>query len=258
MEFFLLLFLLVMIIVVGTLRLMFRVADRAGKLGTTIVSGSRGLFGSGGTPDEILNRLVKRHPGLTLRGSDGLSFTCSGRRGRLDFISNWTEIRFELDGVVSESLEVSTPGFLAQVAEDDPDAFRVRGSRKLYEELFKNPALAAMLRWWTVPFELRVRPEEFTLQLRAQPLYDEELWRWLKGAFALLQALPGVGVEDLSVLARPTPAALSESLCQVCGSTMGQPPVVYCRRCRTPHHEECWVYAGRCSTFACQEREFAR
>lgn len=239
--------------------LAFRLVDRsARRLRTEMRAGARSLFGPGGSPAEIIDRLLQRHPELTRHGTDGLAFTCSGHRGRLDFISDLTEIRFELDGATSESMEVSTPSFITQLAEDDPDAFRIRGSQKLQEEVFRNSELQPMLRNWLVSFEWIVRPGEFTLRLRSQPRSEEELWHWLKGAYALLQALPGVGIEDPVQLARPTPIALAESSCQVCGTSMGQPPVVYCVRCRTPHHEECWEYAGRCSTFACQERRYSR
>jgi RING finger family protein len=43
--------------------------------------------------------------------------------------------------------------------------------------------------------------------------------------------------------------------CQVCGDRMTS-RVVYCARCRTPHHRECREYAGVCSTFACREIRF--
>jgi hypothetical protein len=45
--------------------------------------------------------------------------------------------------------------------------------------------------------------------------------------------------------------------CQVCASTM-ETRVVFCARCRTPHHEECWVYTGMCSTYGCREIRFVR
>ena len=47
----------------------------------------------------------------------------------------------------------------------------------------------------------------------------------------------------------------SPGRCQVCGSELTE-RVVRCVKCRTPHHRECWEYAGECSTFACRERRF--
>jgi hypothetical protein len=43
--------------------------------------------------------------------------------------------------------------------------------------------------------------------------------------------------------------------CQVCGTEM-RDGIVLCASCKTPHHEECWLYMGECSTFACRERRY--
>jgi hypothetical protein len=45
--------------------------------------------------------------------------------------------------------------------------------------------------------------------------------------------------------------------CQVCSERM-ESRVVYCGKCRTPHHEECWSYVGQCSTYGCREIRFTR
>lgn len=46
-------------------------------------------------------------------------------------------------------------------------------------------------------------------------------------------------------------------LCLVCGTAL-KDSVVHCTKCRTPHHEECWQYAGKCSTFACGETTYLK
>ena len=43
--------------------------------------------------------------------------------------------------------------------------------------------------------------------------------------------------------------------CPVCGTPMVK-RLVRCMKCRAPHHEECWLYARRCSTFACGEARY--
>jgi hypothetical protein len=45
---------------------------------------------------------------------------------------------------------------------------------------------------------------------------------------------------------------LDNVTCKICGDAIGS-ELVYCRRCKTPHHEECWKYAGVCSVFGCRE-----
>jgi hypothetical protein len=42
--------------------------------------------------------------------------------------------------------------------------------------------------------------------------------------------------------------------CQVCGAKIPPDVRVYCRRCRTPHHKDCWEFNGQCSTYACGEK----
>ena len=40
--------------------------------------------------------------------------------------------------------------------------------------------------------------------------------------------------------------------CQVCGTELSG-IIISCKRCNTPHHEDCWTYMERCSTFGCAE-----
>lgn len=39
--------------------------------------------------------------------------------------------------------------------------------------------------------------------------------------------------------------------CQVCGDPLQSGRIVWCQDCGTPHHHDCWTFAGQCSTFAC-------
>ncbi|MCS6862251.1 MAG: hypothetical protein NZT92_18255 [Abditibacteriales bacterium] len=44
-------------------------------------------------------------------------------------------------------------------------------------------------------------------------------------------------------------------VCQICGEELTWNKVV-CRRCRTPHHRDCWEYNGGCSVYGCKERRY--
>ncbi len=61
-----------------------------------------------------------------------------------------------------------------------------------------------------------------------------------------------------AALAPPRPASVvvvtvaPGGECQICGTAMEE-RVVYCAKCKTPHHEECWMYNGACSTYGCRE-----
>lgn len=48
---------------------------------------------------------------------------------------------------------------------------------------------------------------------------------------------------------------ISDAVCQVCGEDITT-DMVFCRRCKTPHHQECWEYFGSCSTYGCKERRY--
>jgi hypothetical protein len=61
-----------------------------------------------------------------------------------------------------------------------------------------------------------------------------------------------VGIEFLH---QSEAKVLDDPVCPVCGEEIVT-DMVFCRRCLTPHHAECWRYIGSCSTFACQETRF--
>ncbi len=50
---------------------------------------------------------------------------------------------------------------------------------------------------------------------------------------------------------------LEDVTCTICGEQV-LADMVYCKRCKTPHHGECWEYAGGCSVFGCQETQSLR
>ncbi len=52
-------------------------------------------------------------------------------------------------------------------------------------------------------------------------------------------------------------APVEDPVCQVCGAPVSKEGRVYCRRCRTPHHKDCWEFNGQCSTYACGEKRCA-
>lgn len=69
-------------------------------------------------------------------------------------------------------------------------------------------------------------------------------------AQAILTQSSGIEFEEQST-AQPIDAAM----CQVCGDSI-ESEMVICRRCKTPHHHDCWNYFGRCSTYGCGETRF--
>ncbi len=48
---------------------------------------------------------------------------------------------------------------------------------------------------------------------------------------------------------------IEDPICQICGEEISR-DMVFCRRCRTPHHLDCWQYNGCCSTYGCRESRY--
>lgn len=80
---------------------------------------------------------------------------------------------------------------------------------------------------------------------------------------SLLERIVAAGTELAAAVlaARPAPiliwdepAPAKRGRCPVCASSLDG-AVTECRTCRTPHHHECWRYAGGCSTYACGQRQ---
>lgn len=63
----------------------------------------------------------------------------------------------------------------------------------------------------------------------------------------------GQRAEGIEILEDDASAASADPVCQVCGAAIPRDRRVYCRRCRTPHHDDCWEFNGQCSTYACGE-----
>ncbi len=49
--------------------------------------------------------------------------------------------------------------------------------------------------------------------------------------------------------------SLDEAICRICGEPITHDAAI-CRRCKTPHHRECWQYYGACSTYGCGETKY--
>lgn len=62
-----------------------------------------------------------------------------------------------------------------------------------------------------------------------------------------------VGIEFVDAMEA---VIVEEPICQVCSEAITV-DMVFCRRCLTPHHHDCWLYTGCCSTYGCQETEYA-
>lgn len=96
------------------------------------------------------------------------------------------------------------------------------------------------------PPELQARLSSGPRPVLVRGREGEEL-EWIASVLRRARPKP----KEVEVVATFSPGGI----CQICGTGMEE-RVVWCARCRTPHHRECWDYTGMCSTFGCREIRF--
>ena len=68
---------------------------------------------------------------------------------------------------------------------------------------------------------------------------------------AMLTRLAGI-----EIVAESSVVVSGDAQCKICGEDI-HANVVYCLKCRTPHHHDCWQYYGACSTYGCGESKYS-
>ena len=226
---------------------------------------------------ESYSRLARRYRGTYERGPK-VSFMHDGSRVVVDICSTggkdptrYTQVHFyglqpsvrcevypegmwsrlgRLKGM--EDIEIGSPHFDDQyvITGDDPVALRslltpavqlqieylrrFLGNNSIYVSFNRRELLVKMLSF--------IRDYDRLLEFTklAVELYDQ----------AVLAAEKGIEFVQDTV-----PPEVTEALCQICGETI-QADVVFCRRCKTPHHLDCWQYYRACSTYGCGEKRY--
>ncbi|QDU31100.1 hypothetical protein ETAA8_62530 [Anatilimnocola aggregata] len=79
-----------------------------------------------------------------------------------------------------------------------------------------------------------------------------DLERYVEMSLGLYDQLLLTKSEGIEFVASDEPQIIDQANCHICGERMlGE--IVVCRRCQTPHHRDCWEYAGGCATYGCRE-----
>ena len=85
--------------------------------------------------------------------------------------------------------------------------------------------------------------------------HGPDLIRFVETALDLYDQALLTQTRGITFVQETSAQVLEQVVCRVCGEEIRE-GLVFCRRCKTPHHRECWQYVGRCSVFACGESEF--
>jgi hypothetical protein len=200
---------------------------------------------------QIIADTVSSLPGsIATRG--GLGFVHRGLPGRVTLGAKETEIHVETADLLQARMEVVTNGFpMSLFLSSGEHRLEIRGSRAEYTRIFNNRAEEQVLREIGVPFDLSLSPEGMVLRLGACPQNGASLRYWMACAFRIVDLLPGIENGSRVQVSELVSRIAEDTLCQVCGSSLARGAVVRCADCRTPHHEDCWQYTRKCSTFGC-------
>jgi hypothetical protein len=79
--------------------------------------------------------------------------------------------------------------------------------------------------------------------------------QFLQGALELYDQCMLAKATGIQFLHTDEAQPLDHVTCKICGEEI-QDQMVVCRRCKTPHHRDCWQYTGSCSVFGCRETTF--
>lgn len=103
-------------------------------------------------------------------------------------------------------------------------------------------------------FRVEVRHGGFEVIREGLFASREPLRKFLESTLNLYDEMTSVLAVGIDFVAQPTPA-LDQAVCKICGENLAE-DIVFCRRCETPHHRDCWRFNGACAVYACGETRF--
>ena len=178
----------------------------------------------------------------------------------------WPEANFRLevypDGVLSsfrkffgmQDIEIGSPGF--------DNAYIITGSSRDEVREFLNPSaqqVVSQLRslWGTYEVYVSVVRGQLLVKKRQLARTRDELEQLVSLCTELFDSAADRISEGIEFTTDVTAKIPESVVCQVCGDEItSNDNRVRCRRCKTPHHRDCWTYFGACSTYGCGGQKF--
>jgi hypothetical protein len=226
-------------------------------LGRWIAQSGRGSMFESRPHEEILREAAPGIPGASVVDG-GLRLFYRGLHGRVDFIFEQTEIQFQTGNLIGQVVEIVPIGFPMSLLSGGKERLRARGSKTEYDRIFKNRAEEHVLLEVGVAYDLRMSPDGVTFRLHSAPGSAAVLGYWISCALRIIDLIPGVIDRSSVQVTEVATRVAGDTLCQVCGASLAEGPVVRCVQCSTPHHEQCWDYTKKCSTFGCAGQRAVR
>ena len=82
-----------------------------------------------------------------------------------------------------------------------------------------------------------------------------DLEQFVDMTLGLYDQLQLTKTEGIEFVQNDEAQVIDHANCRICGEEL-QSEIVICRRCQTPHHRDCWEYAGGCATYGCRETAY--
>jgi hypothetical protein len=129
------------------------------------------------------------------------------------------------------------------------------------EESVVRPLLTDGVQWQIDRLRKLVPDERLYVLIRDGQLIVQRPWQNLRLEPTVAFIQMALELFDQCMLARASgieflntdeAQSLDRIECKVCGESIAS-DLVFCRRCKTPHHQECWQYVGVCSVYGCRE-----
>ncbi|MEX2175066.1 MAG: RING finger protein [Pirellulaceae bacterium] len=123
--------------------------------------------------------------------------------------------------------------------------------------LMSDAVRLSLDRLWLHPLPTDVAVSLLPGWLVVRKVWNEPRTSDLAGFVELVCALNDqfqlAGAAGIEFVTSDEAQVIDDALCCVCCETLHS-DIVFCARCKTPHHRECWEYSGGCSTYGCGGR----
>ncbi len=209
----------------------------------------------------------RRRPSVQFRyGAASVKVVDHSQSGRMatEVVIQWPDSSLQLELLTRRFLASPMGPFHLDEMRVGDDAFNddylVRGNNVEKVTRLLSEAVRCQIACLSMAFDqpaLRVTLSAGQLSVeKPMPFFrSDDLEQFTQLAIELYDQCMLTQVEGIEFLGSDEAQPIEESICQVCGEQITD-NMVFCQRCRTPHHRECWQYIGSCSTFGCQGTQF--
>ncbi len=84
---------------------------------------------------------------------------------------------------------------------------------------------------------------------------EAELSNFVRSCFVLLRQIQKPIADGIQFVEQAPNLTLKDTQCRVCGDALVE-KVVFCTKCKTPHHLDCWQYFGSCAVYGCGQKRY--